>query len=187
MDADKVNHLYPGEYEAWVSLADGSHIFLRPIKPTDGPLILDSFQKLSKETVYFRFLTNAVRLEPRTLKRLVEIDYQSHFALAAIVFEEEAEAMIGICRYMAKEKPGLAELAVVLRDDWQGRGLGRVMVTRVVDIARSKGISSMEIHLDHRNEGMKRIFTSLGYPVQYESSILGLADRMEIYLKEITI
>jgi hypothetical protein len=61
------------------------------------------------------------------------------------------------------------------------------MVTRVVDIARAKGIASIEILLDYRNEGMKRIFASLGYPVQYESSILDIADRMEILLKEIAL
>jgi GNAT superfamily N-acetyltransferase len=80
-----------------------------------------------------------------------------------------------------------AELTVILRDDWQKKGLGKVMVTRVVEIARSKGLASIEILLDYRNEGMKRIFSSLGYPVSYESSILDIADRMEILLQEIKI
>jgi GNAT superfamily N-acetyltransferase len=74
-----------------------------------------------------------------------------------------------------------------LRDDWQRKGLGKALVTRVVNIARSKGIASVEILLDYRNEGMKRIFASLGYPVSYESSILDIADRMEILLQEIKI
>ena len=80
-----------------------------------------------------------------------------------------------------------AELTIVLRDDWQRRGLGKIMATRVVTIARSKGIASIEIHFDYRNEGMKRLFASLGYPVQYESSIVDIADRMEIYIKEIVL
>jgi hypothetical protein len=61
------------------------------------------------------------------------------------------------------------------------------MAKRVVDIAKSKGISSIEILFDYRNEGMMRLFASLGYPVKYEPSILDIADRMEIFLKEITI
>jgi acetyltransferase len=121
------------------------------------------------------------------LKQLVEINYESHFALAAIVAEDTKESIIGTCRYIVKQNTDHAELTVILRDDWQKRGLGKLMVTRVVEIARSKGVASIEILLDYRNEGIKRIFASLGYPVKYESSILDIADRMEILLKEVTL
>jgi acetyltransferase len=187
MEAFRVYHQYPLYYEEWITLKDGSAIFLRPIKPTDGPLLLDLFQKLSRETIYFRFLTHLERLQPEMLRQLVEIDYETHFALAAIITESAKESIIGTCRYIVKENTDHAELTVVLRDDWQRKGLGKAMVTRVVDIARAKGIAGIEILLDYRNEGMKRIFASLGYPVSYESSILDIADRMEILLKEVTI
>jgi acetyltransferase len=187
MEAFRVYHQYPVYYEEWVTLEDGSAIFLRPIKPTDGPLLLDLFNRLSRETIYFRFLTHLERLQPEMLKQLVEIDYETHFALAAFITEDTKESIIGTCRYIVKQNTDHAELTVILRDDWQRKGLGKVMVTRVVDIARAKGIASIEILLDYRNEGMKRIFASLGYPVQYESSILDIADRMEILLKEITL
>ena len=81
METAKVYHQYPVEYEEWITLKDGSVLFLRPIKPTDGPLILDFFQKLSPETIYFRFLTHLDRLQPEFLKHLVEIDYETHFTL----------------------------------------------------------------------------------------------------------
>jgi acetyltransferase len=187
MEAFRVYHQYPLYYEEWITLNDGSAIFLRPIKPTDGPLLLDLFNRLSRETIYFRFLTHLERLQPEILKQLVEINYETHFALAAIITESAKESIIGTCRYIVKENTDHAELTVILRDDWQKRGLGKVMVTRVVEIARSKGLASIEILLDYRNEGMKRIFASLGYPVQYESSILDIADRMEILLKEIAL
>jgi acetyltransferase len=187
MEAFRVYHQYPVYYEEWVTLEDGSAIFLRPIKPTDGPLLLDLFNRLSRETIYFRFLTHLERLQPEMLKQLVEIDYETHFALAAFITEDTKESIIGTCRYIVKQNTDHAELTVILRDDWQRKGLGKAMVTRVVNIARSKGLASIEILLDYRNEGMKRIFASLGYPVQYESSILDIADRMEILLKEITL
>jgi len=187
MEAFRVYHQYPLYYEEWITLKDGSAIFLRPIKPTDGLLLLDLFQKLSRETIYFRFLTHLNRLQPEMLKQLVEIDYESHFALAAIITADTKESIIGTCRYIVKENTNHAELTIVLRDDWQKKGLGKAMVTRVVNIARSKGLASIEILLDYRNEGMKQIFASLGYPVSYESSILDIADRMEILLQEIKI
>jgi acetyltransferase len=187
MESTKVDYRYPVEHENWIILKDSSAVFLRPIKPTDGPLLLDFFQRLSPETIYFRFLTHLKSLHPDLLKHYVDIDYETHFALAAVIEEEKAESIIGTCRYIVKNKADHAELTIVLRNDWQRRGLGRIMAKRVVDIAKSKGISSIEILFDYRNEGMMRLFASLGYPVKYESSILDIADRMEIFLKEITL
>jgi len=187
MEAFRVYRQYPAYYEEWITLADGSAVFLRPIKPTDGLLLQGFVNGLSRETIYFRFLTHLQKLQPEMLKQLVEIDYESHFALAAFITEDKKESIIGTCRYIVKGDSNHAELTVVLRDDWQRRGLGKVMVTRVVDIARSKGIASIEILLDSRNEGMKRVFASLGYPVSYEPSMIDIADRMEILLQEIKI
>ena len=180
-------HQYPVEYEEWITLRDGSVVFLRPIKPTDGPLLLDFFQKLSPETIYFRFLTHLKSLHPNLLRHYVEIDYKTHFALAAIIMEEGKESIIGTCRYIVKDKADHAEFTIVLRNDWQRKGLGKIMAVKVVDQARARGISNIEIFFDYRNEGMIRLFSSLGYPVKYESSILDIADRMEIFLKEITL
>jgi acetyltransferase len=183
MESARTEHPYPAEYEEWITLKDGSRVFIRPIKPSDGPLIVDIFQKLSPQTIYFRFLTHLDRLRPELVKNLVEIDYSTHFALAAVVRDGEEESIVGTCRYIAAEKMDHAELTIVLRDDWQRKGLGREMAARVVAAARAKGITTVEIAFDSRNEGMKRLFASLGYPVKYESSLIDIADRMEICLK----
>lgn len=187
MEAIKVIYQYPAQYEEWITLKDGSPLFLRPIRPADGPLLLDLFQKLSPETIYFRFLTHLDRLQPELLKHLVEIDYETHFTIVAVIEDEGMETIIGTCRYITTKKMEHAELTIVLKDDWQRRGLGKMMAARVVNIARSKGISSIEIHFDYRNEGMKVLFASLGYPVLYESSLVDIADRMEILLKEVNL
>ncbi|HVO68203.1 MAG TPA: GNAT family N-acetyltransferase [Syntrophales bacterium] len=187
MEAAEVDDRYPVECEEWVTLRDGYTVFLRPIKHTDGPLLLNFFQQLSPETIYFRFLTHLKSLHPDLLRHYVEIDYETHFALTAVITEEGKESIIGTCRYIVKNKADHAELTIVLRNDWQRRGLGKIMAQKVVDLARSKGISGIEILFDYRNEGMIRLFSSLGYPVKYESSILDIADRMEIFLKEITL
>ena len=187
METIKDEHRYPAQYEEWSTLENSFTFFLRPIKATDGPLLLDLFQKLSPETIYFRFLTHLDRLQPELLKHLVEIDYKTHFTLVAVIEEGGREFIVGTCRYIARGTSDHAELTIVLRDDWQRKGLGRIMATKVTNIARSKGISSIEIHFDYRNEGMKQLFTSLGYPVMYESSLIDIADRMEILLKEITL
>ncbi len=174
---------YPREYEEWITLSGGERIFLRPVKTTDGPLILDIFSKLSREAIFFRFLTHIDRLKPELVEHLVNIDYRTDFALAAVIREEDQEAMIAVGRYIRTHDPEVAELTIVVRDDWQGKGVGKAVVSRVVEIAKTKGVSRMAILLDSRNEKMKELFSSLGYPYWYESSILDICDRMEIELK----
>jgi GNAT superfamily N-acetyltransferase len=94
--------------------------------------------------------------------------------------EDAHEAIIGTSRYIVTGQPDRAELTVTIRDDWQGKKLGKMLVSRVVDIARSRGIATIEILLDSRNEAMKRLFSHLGYPARYESYVLDVADHMEI-------
>jgi acetyltransferase len=187
MESVEMKHVYPAEYEESITLKDGSTIFLRPIKASDGPLILDFFHKLSPETVYFRFLTHLDEIQPALLKHIVEIDYETHFTLVAVIEEAGMESIIGSCRYITTQKVDHAELSIVLRDDWQKKGLGTIMAIRVVNAARLKGISSIEISFDYRNERMKRLFASLGYPVKYQSSLIDIADRMEISIKQFVL
>jgi acetyltransferase len=172
-------HHYPAQYEEWLD-ADQGRLFLRPIKSTDGPLILDLFGRLSPQSIFYRFLSHVESLRPEQVYHLVHIDYVTEFALAAIIKEEGEERMVGVCRAIASPDHGRAELTIVLRDDWQGRGFGKIMVKKVVTIMHRHGVSRMEILLDSRNEKMKKLFMSLGYPYIYEESILDICDRMEI-------
>ena len=172
---------YPVEHEEWISLRNGRKMFLRPVKRTDGPLILDIFSRLSGKSVFFRFLTHLERLPPEMLDHLVHIDYSKDFALAASVVEGEKEVFVAVCRYFHLG-PGRAELTIAVRDDYHGQGLGKAMVSRVVEIARKRGYAKMEIILDSRNESMKNLYSGVGYPYFYEASILDICDRMEIDL-----
>ena len=174
---------YPAQYEQRVALASGQTVLFRPIRPGDGPLILELFSRLSGESIFYRFLTHLERLQPAQLRHLVRIDYRTHFCLAAVILEEGREAMIGTSRFMvAAARPDRAELTVTVRDDWQGRGIGKMLASRVVEIARSRGIAAVEILIDSRNERMIRLFSRLGYPARYETSLLDVCDRMEIDL-----
>jgi acetyltransferase len=175
-----LSNSYPEQYEEWITLPDGQPLLLRPIKPTDGPLILDIFSKLSRESIFYRFMTHLERLQPEQLEHLVKIDYITHFAMAAVIIEDAREAIIGTCRFIVTGEPDRAELTVTIRDDWQGKKIGKILVNRVVEIARSRGIATIEILLDSRNERMKRLFSHLGYPARYESYVLDMGDHMEI-------
>lgn len=172
-------HNYPAQYEEWLTVGQ-ERVFLRPVKPTDGPLILDIFRKLSPQSIFYRFLTHMEKLRPEQVYHLVHIDYVTEFALAAVIEEGGEERIVGVCRAIASSDQSRAELTIVLRDDWQGRGIGKIMVKKVVMVMHRHGVSRIEILLDSRNDKMKKLFMSLGYPYIYEESILDICDRMEI-------
>jgi acetyltransferase len=120
-------HHYPAQYEERL-IVGRERVLLRPIKPTDGPLILDLFGKLSPQSIFYRFLSHVEKLRPEQVYHLVHIDYVTEFALAAMIEEEGQDRMVGVCRAITSLDQRRAELTIILRDDWQGRGIGKIMV-----------------------------------------------------------
>ncbi|MCK9391468.1 MAG: GNAT family N-acetyltransferase [Syntrophales bacterium] len=173
------DHNYPAQYEESITVGK-ERVFLRPVKPTDGPLILDLFGKLSPQSIFYRFLSHIKKLRPEQVYHLVHIDYVTEFALAAVIEDKGEERLVGVCRAIASSDRSRAELTVTIRDDWQGRGIGRIMTKKVMMVMQKHGISRIEIQLDSRNDKMKKLFMSLGYPYTYETSLLDICDRMEL-------
>ena len=135
-------------------------------------LIDDFFSRLSRPSIYFRFLTNLDRLRPEVLYHLVHFDYECEYALAATVNETDKEKIVGVCRYVRTFDPHRAELTIVIRDDWQGKGIGRAMVERVFNVAKGNGINKIELHIDPQNESSFNLFTSMGYDYRHVQSIM---------------
>ena len=104
-----------------VLLRDGLEILVRPVEPADRELIAQAFDRLSPETRYRRFFAPLSRLSEEDLTYLTEVDHSDHEALAAV--EPGAGAVIGVARYVRAEDPTEAEVAVVVGDPWQGRGI----------------------------------------------------------------
>jgi nucleotide-binding universal stress UspA family protein/RimJ/RimL family protein N-acetyltransferase len=122
-----------------VTLRDGARVRLRPIAPEDRALLAASFERLSEQSRYRRFLTAKSKLSSTELDYLLDVDHSDHEAIVAI--EPATGAMLGIARYVrAKEDPKLAEVAVTVADDWQRRGVGRALLDRLTYRARREGI-----------------------------------------------
>jgi acetyltransferase len=172
MDPSVCWEKYPKDHEESIVIRDGGSVFLRPVKPSDGPLIEDLFSRLSPPSIYFRFLTNLDRLRPEILYHLVHIDYECEYALAATVNEKNSEVIVGVCRYVCTFDPHRAELAIVIRDDWQGKGIGRALVERVFTVAKRNGIKTIELHIDPQNESSISLFTGMGYDYRHIQSIM---------------
>ena len=112
---------------------------LRPIAPEDKPLLAASFERLSKESRYRRFFTIKNELSAAELDYLVDVDHHDHEAIVAI--DPLSGEGLGVARYVRSEDdPELAEVAVTVADDWQGRGLGRALLDRLTYRARREGV-----------------------------------------------
>ncbi|MEX2622454.1 MAG: GNAT family N-acetyltransferase [Acidimicrobiia bacterium] len=141
----------PGWFEARSSelvLGDGTRVLIRPIRADDKQLLQEGIRHLSPESRYLRFLHYLERLTPAELRYLTEIDYRDHFAWVAISLDKPDHLGLGVARYIRDgNQPKQAEAAVAVIDDYQGRGLGRLLLTKLADSARENGIDAFIAYL----------------------------------------
>jgi len=122
-----------------VLLRDGSVVLIRQIQSGDAPLLADGFARLSSESRRLRFLTGKSHLTPAELRYFTDIDHHDHEALGAL--DPVLGRGLGIARYIRNaEDPDGAEVAVTVVDDWQHRGLGTELLSRLADRGRQEGI-----------------------------------------------
>ena len=122
-----------------VALRDRSTVLIRQVQSADAPLVADGFARLSPRSRQLRFLAPKKDLSPAELRYFTDVDHHDHEALVAL---NPADGRgVGIARYIRhSEDPHAAEIAVTIVDDWQGRGLGTELVTRLSGRARHEGI-----------------------------------------------
>ena len=101
------------------------------------------------------------------LHSFTHINYDSEFALVAVIQEDGKDAIIAVGRYAYDSKDDLADLAVAVRDDWQHLGLGKSLLARTVAIGKEQGISRFKSMMDAQNKIMRQILLELGYEVKY--------------------
>jgi GNAT superfamily N-acetyltransferase len=131
-----------------VVLDDGTRVLIRPIRAGDKRLLQEGIQRLSPQSRYLRFLHYLERLTAAELRYLTEIDYRDHFAWVAISLDQPDQIGLGVARYIRdKTRPTQAEAAVAVIDDYQGRGLGRLLLTRLADSARENGVDAFIAYL----------------------------------------
>ena len=159
-------HPYPGDLETRVQLADGTDISLRPIRPEDADIEQDFIRRLSPQAKYFRFMQALQELTPEMLVRFTQIDYDLEMALIAVVEEDGGEREIGVARYSTNPDGRSCEFAIVVADEWQHKGVGNRLMTRLMDIARARGLEEMEGEVLASNQEMLGMAAKLGFRVR---------------------
>ena len=147
--------------ETWMA-DDGIVVTIRPICAADLDLEQEFVSGLSANTGYQRFMS-ARRPSLDELRRFTDIDYERELALIATVAVDGKERQIGVARYVKESSPGVAEFAIVLSDDWQGRGLGTRLLVSLLVAAKNRGVQRLVGTTLSVNSGMLSLGRKLGF------------------------
>jgi GNAT superfamily N-acetyltransferase len=163
---------FDDSYEEVVSLSDGRRLHLRTIRPSDRELLREGFERLSPDSRYARFMVPKARLTDRELAYLTEVDGVDHFALGAVrrhlMSKDEG---VGSARFVRlADEPDVAEPAVTVLDDYQGKGLGSVLLQRLIEAAWERDVRWFRSELLAENKASKRMIESLSPEVRFQAT-----------------
>ncbi|MFD1832170.1 MULTISPECIES: bifunctional acetate--CoA ligase family protein/GNAT family N-acetyltransferase [Streptomyces] len=158
---------YPAHWEADVVLRDGGTARIRPITPGDADRLVRFYEQVSDQSKYYRFFAPYPRLSARDVRRFTHHDYVDRVGLAAVVGDE----FIATVRYDRIDASGRsasgaadeAEVAFLVRDDHQGRGVGSALLEHIAACARERGVRRFVAEVLPANTRMVKVFTDAGY------------------------
>jgi acyl-CoA hydrolase/RimJ/RimL family protein N-acetyltransferase len=159
---------YPEELEHYDTLRDGTQIFLRPVKPSDEPALSDMLYSLSEESVQKRYMTRTRAFAHRDVQQLTNIDYHKDLAIVGVVPGVSGDEIVAIGQYFLDPKTQVAEVAFLVQDEWQQKGMGTLLLEYITKVARQRGVKSFSAKVLPNNKPMLAIFYSSGYKVNTE-------------------
>ena len=165
-------------------LRDGTPVIIRSIRTEDAPRLQSLFRRLSRESVYYRFLELRKELTGQEARRLAELDYEEQMALVASreECEECEEELIGVARYavIPGSQPREAEAAIVVEDSYQNRGLGALLLERLTAYAVAHGINAFVATIRNDNRRVLRLVERSGLPAEFKLEAGTLVLRVEL-------
>ena len=167
-------HPYPTDLVSSFQTNEGETITLRPIRPEDALLEQAFVKALSPESRYFRFMNSLRELTAAQLARLTQIDYDREMAFIAEIEKNGSKLELGVARYAINPDGTSCEFAIVVADDWRGRGLARRLMGALIDCARSNGLVAINGDILAENSNMLRFVTGLGFTLSAHPDDPGL-------------
>ena len=158
--------IYPAELETYATFKDGVEVFFRPIKPTDEAMMQELFYSLSEDSIYYRFFHRTQVMPHKKVQRFTTIDYQKDMAIVGLVEEEGREKIIAVGRYALEPESNMAEAALLVQDDWQGKGIGSWLLRYLIQIAKSRKIAGFKAQVVADNRAPLHMAHKTGYIVE---------------------
>jgi len=159
---------YPEELEHYDTLRDGTEIFFRPIKPNDEPALSEMLYSLSENSIQTRYFAHAMRFPHRDVQQLTNIDYRQNLSLVGVVPGVSGEQIVAIAQYFLDPKTQAAEIAFIVQDVWQKKGMGTLLMDYITQIAKQRGVKRFYAKVLPTNKPMLTIFHNSGYKVNTE-------------------
>ena len=159
---------YPEELERYETLRDGTQIFFRPVKPTDEPALAEMLYSLSNQSVRTRFFSHTVTFPHRDVQKLTNIDYRNDLAIVGCVPDPAGERIVAIAQYFLDPQTQAAEVAFIVQDELQQRGMGTFLLDYLAQTARQRGVKRFYAKVLPANKAMLAVFHNSGYKVNTE-------------------
>jgi acetyltransferase len=172
-------HPYPTGLDQRIELPGGGVGSIRPIRPEDAGIERDFVHRLSEQSRFLRFMFGLNDLTPAMLSRFTQIDYDRELALIVVVDTPAGEQQIGVARYITLPDEETCEFAIVVSDEWQGKGVARKLFQRLIDVARERRLELMTGITLRENGRMLDLARSLGFTLR--------SDREEPELMRMTL
>jgi RimJ/RimL family protein N-acetyltransferase len=154
---------YPWALIRPLELDDGAVLRMRPIRPDDEPRLVELFHRLSPRTVYQRFFRAYDRLPDHWYDRFAHVDYRTRLALVAEQQEAGGPLLHAVARYEPGEADGTTEIAIVVEDAWQHRGLGTLLLDALLAAAEARGLRRFTADVLADNRPMLRVLTRVAH------------------------
>jgi len=164
---ESVYGIYPVKLEELVTI-DDEKITFRPAKPVDDRRIQEHFYQLEKEDVVSRFFHEKTRFIRPDVEVMSQVDYKRNLTIIALVGEMGFDRVVGVGSYYLEPATNMAEVAFSVSTDHQNKGVGRVLIRKLAEAARDKGINGLFAVTSTGNKNMIKLFKSLPYKVQSE-------------------
>lgn len=142
---------------------DGHVVHIRPMRPGDREREAAFVRGLSARSRYFRFHSTLRELTPQMLERFTQVNYPDDLALVACVQGPDGEEQIGVARYVREGRSDVAEIAIVVADAWQGKGVATRLLVALRDLARAAGIRRLVANVLRENSRMLALVRELGF------------------------
>jgi acyl-CoA hydrolase/GNAT superfamily N-acetyltransferase len=152
----------PQELKTSMVLEDGMQINFRTMHPTDEKWMRDLFHSLSKQTIHYRFMSNITKIPQKEALNFLYTDYRSDMAIVGTLPEAHGEEIIAIGRYYLNPQTNFAEVAFIVRDQWQNRGIGTFLLKYLMTIAKRNGIAGLTAEVLADNKPMMTVLHKSG-------------------------
>jgi len=159
-------HPYPSGLIRTLELPGNVTATLRPIRPEDAAIESAFVNGLSEQSKFLRFMFGLHSLTPAMLSRFTQIDYDRELALIAVIDTPDGEQQIGVARYITLPDEETCEFAIVVGDDWQGKGLARNLFAMLIEVARSRRLKVMSGVTLRENIRMIELSKAHGFDVR---------------------